>query len=304
VRRVVSLCLFLLALPAAAFAHPEPGDMDGDGVRDEADNCISIRNGDQRDTDADGIGDKCDDDADADTIPNGSDNCPYAPNPGQEDTGGRPGRGDACDIDSDGDGRDDPDDNCPNDANPGWRDNDMDGTGDVCDPDDDEDGEFDTVDNCPLVYNWEQIDEDGDGRGSVCDADDRPSGDGTGETGGDGADRKKPTVILGIRRRHRLRSVEEGLVVRLRCSEACAATARLVADRRTARALRLSRSRVAARGSAQVAGSATTYAFLRFSRAVKRRVWRRPVTRLTLRVRVVDRAGNRRAVARRLTLVR
>jgi hypothetical protein len=304
VRLFVLLGLLVLALPAVALAHPEPGDYDGDGVRDEVDNCFDVRNGDQRDKDADGRGDKCDPDADNDLIANGSDNCPLAPNPGQEDTGGRLGRGDACDVDTDGDGRDDPDDNCPDLANPGWRDNDVDGTGDACDPDDDEDGEFDTVDNCPLVYNWEQIDQDGDGRGSVCDADDRPTGGGSTNPGADPNDTTKPRLTLMVDRRHKLGTIEGGLAVRLRCSEACGATARLVADRRTARRLRLPRSGVAARGSAQVSGSATTYAFVRFSRAVKRRIWRRKVTRLTLRVVAVDRANNRRTVTRRLTLVR
>jgi thrombospondin type 3 repeat protein len=294
----------MLALPAGALAHPEPGDVDGDGVRDEVDNCFDVRNGDQRDTDLDGRGDKCDPDADNDGFQNPFDNCPYASNPGQEDSGDRPGVGDACDKDSDGDLRDDPVDNCVDLPNRDQRDNDVDGTGDACDPDDDEDGEFDTVDNCPLVYNWEQIDQDGDGRGSVCDADDRPSGGGSTGPGGDPNDKRRPGVTLMVARRHKLATIENGLAVRLRCSEACAATARLVADRRTARRLRLSRSGVAAKGSAQVAGSATTYAFVRFSRTAKRRIWRRPVTRLTLRVTAVDRAGNRRTVARRLTLVR
>jgi hypothetical protein len=77
-----------------------------------------------------------------------------------------------------------------------------------------------------------------------------------------------------------------------------------VAGRRTARRLGLPRSGVAGRGTAQVSASATTYAFVRFSKAAKRRIWRRKVTRLTLRVVAVDRASNRRTVTRRLTLVR
>lgn len=295
----------MLALPAVALAHPEPGDFDGDGVRDAVDNCFDVRNGDQRDTDGDLRGDKCDPDADGDELPNASDNCPFAYNPGQENVNpGRPDRGDACDKDTDVDGRDDPDDNCPEIANAPWRDNDSDFTGDACDPDDDEDGEFDTVDNCPLVYNWEQIDQDQDGRGSVCDADDRPAGGTVTGPGGNPNDKTKPRVTLMVARRHKLGTIENGLAVRLRCSEACAATARLVANRRTARRLRLPGSGVAAKGSAQVSASATTYAFVRFSRAAKRRIWRRQVTRLTLRVVVVDRANNRRTVDRRLTLVR
>ena len=300
-RRFALLGLLLLALPAAAAAHPEPGDVDGDGVRDEMDNCYDVRNGDQKDQDGDRRGDKCDPDADEDGLRNEQDNCPLAFNPGQEDTGDRPGIGDACDKDSDGDLRDDPFDNCIDVANFNQRDNDQDFTGDVCDPDDDEDGEFDTVDNCPLVYNWEQIDQDGDGRGSVCDADDRP---GSGAGTGDPNDKSKPRVRLMVARRHRLGAIEGGLAVKLRCSEACAATARLVANRRTARALGLRRSGVAARGTAQLSGSATTYAFVRFGKGVKRRIWRRKLTRLMLQVTAVDRGGNERTVRRRLTLVR
>jgi Thrombospondin type 3 repeat len=287
----VLLGLVLLALPAVALGHPEPGDVDGDGVRDEVDNCVNDRNGSQRNTDGDSLGDACDPDIDGDGIENGSDPCPRH-------------LGDACTFDADGDGRIDGEDNCP-EPNPDQRDNDIDGEGDVCDPDDDNDGEFDSVDNCPLVYNWEQIDQDRDGRGSVCDADDSPSaGGGPIGPGGDPNDKTKPRVKLMVGRRHRLGTIEGGLAVKLRCSEACAATARLVADRRTARALRLRRSGVAARGSAQVSGSATTYAFVRFSRAAKRRIWRRKVTRLTLSVTAVDRANNKRTVSRRLTLVR
>ena len=148
----------------------------------------------------------------------------------------------------------------------------------------------------------------GDGRGSVCDADDAqssstgPGGPGTGPGGS--TDNTRPKVHLSVASRQRLNAVGSGLVVRLRCSEACAATARLVADRQTARKLRLRSSRVAAQDAAQVSGAAATYAFLRFPKAVKRRVWRRPVTRMTLRVEVVDRAGNKRTATRRLTLLR
>jgi poly(hydroxyalkanoate) depolymerase family esterase len=43
-------------------------DGDGDGVDDVVDNCEAVVNGDQRDTDADGVGDACDPDADGDGI--------------------------------------------------------------------------------------------------------------------------------------------------------------------------------------------------------------------------------------------
>ena len=42
-----------------------------------------MKNGEQTDTDMDGIGDVCDDDADGDDIPNKDDDCPFIYNPEQ-----------------------------------------------------------------------------------------------------------------------------------------------------------------------------------------------------------------------------
>jgi hypothetical protein len=64
-----------------------PGDSDGDGVTDLADNCAGAANPDQHDEDTDGVGDRCD-------------NCPHVVNPTQDDTmeGASPdGVGDLCD---------------------------------------------------------------------------------------------------------------------------------------------------------------------------------------------------------------
>ena len=51
-------------------------DTDLDGVPDLSDNCPSISNGDQIDTDQDQLGDLCDDDDDNDDIPDETDPCP------------------------------------------------------------------------------------------------------------------------------------------------------------------------------------------------------------------------------------
>jgi hypothetical protein len=71
-------------------------------------------------------------DRDDDGVPDADDNCPTVVNPEQHDTNGA-GRGDACDEDDDNDGVLDADDNCPTVTNPGQEDTDSDGRGDACD---------------------------------------------------------------------------------------------------------------------------------------------------------------------------
>ncbi len=98
---------------------PDSGDLDGDSIANDDDNCPTIFNpirpldhGVQADADGDGDGDSCDpcpldanitdcslfdpDDADNDGIPIGMDNCPNIANPNQEDNDSD-GIGNLCD---------------------------------------------------------------------------------------------------------------------------------------------------------------------------------------------------------------
>jgi hypothetical protein len=73
-----------------------PADADADGIPDLTDNCVSIANPDQKDSDGNGRGDACED-YDRDSIVNAKDNCSDVPNVAQTDTDAD-GVGDACDT--------------------------------------------------------------------------------------------------------------------------------------------------------------------------------------------------------------
>jgi hypothetical protein len=80
-------------------------DVDGDEVQDGIDNCPTVANNDQADSDGDGTGDACEGpaDSDGDGVADGEDNCPDTPNADQADFDAD-GVGNACDADDDNDG--------------------------------------------------------------------------------------------------------------------------------------------------------------------------------------------------------
>ncbi|HLC24101.1 MAG TPA: thrombospondin type 3 repeat-containing protein [Nitrosopumilaceae archaeon] len=86
-----------------------PPDSDKDGISDDKDNCPSVINRDQKDSDGDGVGDACE------------------PEPARLQPS-------TIEPDSDDDGISDDKDNCSNIANHDQKDSDGDGEGDACEP--------------------------------------------------------------------------------------------------------------------------------------------------------------------------
>jgi Thrombospondin type 3 repeat len=58
---------------------PNVPDKDGDGVKDDKDNCPGVKNANQNDLDNDGRGNACDEDIDGDGVNNDPDPAPYNP---------------------------------------------------------------------------------------------------------------------------------------------------------------------------------------------------------------------------------
>jgi hypothetical protein len=106
------------ACPRSAehLVDPDPDghlrDTDGDGILDGTDDCPTVADADQLDSDGDGVPDACDPDVDGDGAPNHIDPCPSVASASQSDMD-NDGTGDACDIDIDGDGLLNESDPCP-----------------------------------------------------------------------------------------------------------------------------------------------------------------------------------------------
>ena len=205
-------------IPEACFRDASfEQDTDGDGIVDALDNCPTKANTNQKDTDKDGLGNRCDLDDDNDGFTDAEENRvgsnPLNPNSTPE----------SIIFDADSDGILDIFDNCPNKANVNQKDADLDGLGNRCDPDDDNDGftdaeenragsnkwdpnstpitvlvDFDNdgildaVDNCPLIKNANQKDADRDGLGNPCDPDDDNDGFTDAQENNQGSDPRNP----------------------------------------------------------------------------------------------------------------
>jgi outer membrane protein OmpA-like peptidoglycan-associated protein len=123
-------------------ATPKPGDMDGDGILDNVDNCPKSPEDKDGFQDEDGCPDP---DNDGDGIPDTKDKCPLEPedHDGYQDEDGCP------EPDNDADGLADRIDQCPNE--PEDRDSFQDEDG-CPDPDNDKDGIPDSADACPNEF--------------------------------------------------------------------------------------------------------------------------------------------------------
>jgi hypothetical protein len=178
-------------------------DADSDLVQDVADNCPSVANYDQIDSDGDGVGDACADPGCGNGIREADESCDGTDLGGQSCgslgfDGGILSCNPDCSLDTSGctcnDGDGDGYTGCGGDCDdadpisyPGapeicdGMDNDCDGTADSG-IDGDDDGVDDLCDNCIALANNDQADRDGDGIGDLCDAcPDDPDNDADGD---------------------------------------------------------------------------------------------------------------------------
>ena len=175
-------------------------DTDNDGIPDIDDNCPTVYNPNQADSNGNGLGDACDNST---CVPwmSCNDGDPLTINDKWDDDCNCVGS--FIGYDADNDGIYDYLDNCPSIFNPDQADDDSDGIGNACDTvgctpgtpcndgnpnttndlidvncncigtpiivDTDNDGIPDTNDNCPTTYNPDQADNDNDGIGDACD---------------------------------------------------------------------------------------------------------------------------------------
>ena len=132
-------------------------DLDGDGVPDSDDNCKSVPNTDQMDSDNNGIGDVCEGlpggDSDGDGVPDGEDAFPDDASESIDTD--NDGMGNNADLDDDNDGVSDLDEMAQG-TNP-------------LNADTDSDTVNDATDNCPSIANADQADSDMNNIGDVCD---------------------------------------------------------------------------------------------------------------------------------------
>jgi hypothetical protein len=283
---------------------PTPDDRDDDCVTDTRDNCPGVPNADQIDSDTDGQGDRCDTDDDNDGLVDEEDNCRTVENRDQERTM-HPVYGNVCLFDTDfggGDGIIDAEDNCRSTFNPDQGDNDRDGAGDVCDADDDNDSFLDERDNCSKLSNKNQADGDGDRVGDACDADftviTPPSATGPVTL----ADTTPAKITLKLGSTQRVADARGGMATSVRCSEACSVQAQLTVSKALARKHKV--GTVVARGDAALESAGGTYVFFDFTKSALKRLFGAKAVKATLRLRVLDAAGNATSATKTVRLAK